>query len=226
MVTRHALRAAGFTLIELLVVIGIIAMLIAVLLPALGKARHAALTIRCLSQMRTLGQFAIVHASDSDGFMPRSQHSAFPNKVPPWGFLFYEDFTGQAYTGPGPAWDAVFNGPLRCPHDTRINRWSYGFNVYFELTSGETLGRTWRRITQIPDPSSTVLFGELGPTTADHAMAHFWVQFNAPHEIDEQRHRHQGTGVVHLDGHAVSEPFSRFFDQPNEVDRFNPATAR
>lgn len=63
-------QRAAFTLVELLVVIGIIAVLVAILLPTLSRARAAAQRVQCLSNVRQIGTFMFMYANDYNGVAP------------------------------------------------------------------------------------------------------------------------------------------------------------
>lgn len=63
-------KQKAFTLIELLVIIGIIGVLIAILLPALSRAREKAKTVQCATQLRQLGLGLQVYSANARGVLP------------------------------------------------------------------------------------------------------------------------------------------------------------
>ncbi len=74
---RHiACRGTAFTLLELLVVIGIISVLIAMLLPVLSKVREQAYRIKCLANLRTIGQAVRLYGADFKDAIPGSANTS------------------------------------------------------------------------------------------------------------------------------------------------------
>jgi prepilin-type N-terminal cleavage/methylation domain-containing protein/prepilin-type processing-associated H-X9-DG protein len=67
---KHRSVRGGFSLVELLVVIGIIAILIGMLLPALAKSREQAMLLQCQANLRSIFNGAQIHAVDHRGFLP------------------------------------------------------------------------------------------------------------------------------------------------------------
>ena len=221
----------GFTLIELLVVVSIIAVLIAILLPALGSARRSARSVICMNQLRQIGQATQLYANEHKGRLPRSTHSYLAHGVKPWGYALSPYLGHGETTGIEPGWDTLFNGVYRCPEDDRRDAWSYGKNVWFELSAGETgeiegnaQGPTYPHLSDVKRPTATILYAELDSgSMADHIMAHFWYLGGSP-EVDTDRHG-DTSQYGYVDGHVVSQRFEDTFLQP-DLDRWHPGRAR
>lgn len=145
----------AFTLIELLVVISIIALLISILLPALGAARHAARTLRCATQLQQLGRSIATYTVDSDDYYPLSSTSLAFNA--PYNNFSWDDALGVGgYDGrsidsvvlPGNATitaqpSELYECPLdNVPRDLPIQHpRSYGMNELRLNAGGDILGQ-------------------------------------------------------------------------------------
>jgi prepilin-type N-terminal cleavage/methylation domain-containing protein/prepilin-type processing-associated H-X9-DG protein len=75
-------RRSGFTLVELLVVIGIIAVLVSILLPALNRAREAARAVVCASNLKQLGMALAMYVNDNKDCTPRFRYDSQTGNQP------------------------------------------------------------------------------------------------------------------------------------------------
>ncbi len=230
----------AFTLIELLVVVAIIAILIALLLPSLTRAREQGKAVKCESNLRLLSITAYLYAENNRGWLPE------------WGFA-HGGGGGKSANSWLRSMKSEFGDQraiLRCPSDRSalwprsaaqerealqqeqdskkitFRRTSFGTNYYLsapgknDTPAGEKAGHPFNRLDWLKRPANTAFFVELVEAgefaLADHVHPEEWDFFH-PEEKAKAREqvfldRHLGwANYAMVDGHAERLPFERTF---------------
>ena len=163
----------AFTLVELLVVIGIIALLISILLPALARAKEQSRMVKCLSNIRQIGMAFIMYTDANKGGFPAPAVKPLPDDWLYWNHPLpdtMEESVIYRYIDSSQTFNADF---FMCPSDEPGSHKQHGFP--YSYTVNEKICNYYNRINKVPiirmsqirNPTNKILIVDESAATVD-----------------------------------------------------------
>ena len=194
---RASANGHGFTLLEILVAFAVIAILAAILVPAVKGARERAREAACLANLRQVGGLILLYATDSGGQMPASSpDSSWDAELLKKGLISDFSLTREG-----------------CPANDEVLSATYGYN-YMQLGNRDHAQIGSRGTVQIENPSETIMVADghnLPGSTWPHLVYwedSFWTGDRAP-----LGHR-GGINIVWADGSASWMSLENVYPMP------------